>query len=123
MQYDAETIFNDKNAAQYLAEIEEYIGVLITNLAYKQDQPNAAIASIPLEKLYVKEFGQKKPDREFDSKIGAIERLDLTWGEDVDTDGEREELVTNPVERKWKFDEKWMKNPGLVSSILDSSSH
>ena len=78
MQYDAETIFNDKNAAQYLAEIEEYIGVLITNLAYKQDQPNAAIASIPLEKLYVKEFGQKKPDREFDSKIGAIERLDLT---------------------------------------------
>jgi len=123
MQYDAETIFNDKNAAQYLAEIEEYIGVLITNLAYKQDQPNAAIASIPLEKLYVKEFGQKKPDREFDSKIGAIERLDLTWGEDVDTDGEREELVTNPVELKWKFDEKWMKNPGLVSSILDSSSH
>lgn len=123
MQYDAETIFNDKNAAQYLAEIEEYIGVLITNLAYKQDQPNAAIASIPLEKLYVKEFGQKKPDREFDSKIGAIERLDLTWGEDVDTDGEREELVTNPIELKWKFDEKWMKNPGLVSSILDSSSH
>ena len=123
MQYDAETIFNDKNAAQYLAEIEEYIGVLITNLAYKQDQPNAAIASIPLEKLYVKEFGQKKPDWEFDSKIGAIERLDLTRGEDVDTDGEREELVTNPVELKWKFDEKWMKNPGLVSSILDSSSH
>ncbi len=37
MQYDAETIFNDKNAAQYLAEIEEYIGVLITNLAYKQE--------------------------------------------------------------------------------------
>lgn len=123
MQYDAETIFNDKNAAQYLAEIEEYIGVLITNLAYKQDQPNAAIASIPLEKLYVKEFGLKKPDWEFDSKIGAIERLDLTWGEDVDTDGEREELVTNPMELKWKFDEKWMKNPGLVSSILDSSSH
>lgn len=123
MQYDAETIFNDKNAAQYLAEIEEYIGVLITNLAYKQDQPNAAIASIPLEKLYVKEFGQKKPDWEFDSKIGAIEWLDLTWGEEVDTDGEREELVTNPIELKRKFDEKWMKNPGLVSSILDSSSH
>jgi coiled-coil domain-containing protein 63/114 len=37
MQYDADTIFNDKNAAQYLAEIEEYIGVLITNIAYKQD--------------------------------------------------------------------------------------
>ena len=64
MQYDSETIFNDKNAAQYLAEIEEYIGVLITNLAYKQDQPNAAIASIPLEKLYVKEFGNKKADKE-----------------------------------------------------------
>jgi len=37
MQYDSETIFNDKNAAQYLAEIEEYIGVLITNIAYKTD--------------------------------------------------------------------------------------
>jgi len=55
MQYDAETVFNDKNAAQYLAEIEEYIAVLLTNLAYKQDLPNAAIASIPLEKLHPKD--------------------------------------------------------------------
>jgi hypothetical protein len=34
MQYDSETQFNVKNASQYLGEIEEYISVLITQLAY-----------------------------------------------------------------------------------------
>lgn len=70
MQYDSETQFNDKNASQYLGEIEEYIGVLITNLAYKQDLPNAAIAAIPLEKLENKEFGKQtlKVDNTFKEK-------------------------------------------------------
>jgi len=58
MQYDEDTQFTDKNATQYLAELEEYIGVLITTLAYKNEQPNAAISSIPLEKLGNKDFGK-----------------------------------------------------------------
>ena len=40
--------------------MEEYIGMLITAMAYKKDHPNAAIAAIPLEKLGVKEFGKNK---------------------------------------------------------------
>lgn len=96
---------------------------MITNLAYKQDQPNAAIASIPLEKLYVKEFGAKKADKEFDSKVGVLDKVDLTRGEEVETEGEREELAYNPQDLKRKFEEKRMKIGGLVSSILDSSSH
>lgn len=60
MQYDEDTIINDKNATQYMAEVEEYIGLLITNLAYKREQPNAAISAIPLEQLGVKEFSKGK---------------------------------------------------------------
>jgi len=44
-----------------LAELEEYICSLITYTAFKRDDPNAPISSIPLEKLNQKEFARKIP--------------------------------------------------------------
>ena len=43
-----------------MAELEEYISNLITIIAYKRDDPNAAISSVPLEKLNQKDFNKKE---------------------------------------------------------------
>jgi len=51
MVYDENTNFNENNVIPYLAELEEYISALITFAAYKRDDPNAAISSVPLEKM------------------------------------------------------------------------
>jgi hypothetical protein len=51
MTYDDNTNFNENNIIMYLAELEEYISSLITYVAFKRDDPNAAISSVPLEKL------------------------------------------------------------------------
>ena len=48
--------FTENNIVQYLAALEEYISSLITYTAFKREDPNAAISSIPLEKLNKKEF-------------------------------------------------------------------
>lgn len=60
MAYDENTMFNENNIIQYLAELEEYISSLITYAAFKRDDPNAAISSVPLEKLNQKEFNKKE---------------------------------------------------------------
>jgi len=52
-------VFTENNIVQYLAELEEYICSLITYTAFKRDDPNAPISSIPLEKLNQKEFARK----------------------------------------------------------------
>jgi hypothetical protein len=49
--YDENTTFTENNIVTYLAELEEYISSLITYVAFKRDDPNAAISSVPLEKL------------------------------------------------------------------------
>jgi hypothetical protein len=51
MPYDDHTLFNENNIILYLAELEEYISSLITYVAFKRDDPNAAISSVPLERL------------------------------------------------------------------------
>ena len=43
----------------YLAELEEYIGSLVTYMAFKRDDPNAATSAIPLAQLNDKKFGQR----------------------------------------------------------------
>ena len=53
-------VFTENNIVQYLAELEEYISSLIQYTAFKRDEPNAAISSIPLEKLNQKKFEQQK---------------------------------------------------------------
>jgi hypothetical protein len=60
MSYEANTTFNENNIIPYLAELEEYISALITFVAYKRDDPNAAISSVPLEKLPTKEFNKRE---------------------------------------------------------------
>ncbi len=56
MQYDDETQFNENNVTLYLAELEEYVSLLITYLAYKQENPDAAISSLSLERMIQKDF-------------------------------------------------------------------
>ena len=56
MNYDEETQFNESNVTYYLAELEEYISLLITFMAYKMENPDAAISSLSLEKMALKEF-------------------------------------------------------------------
>ncbi len=59
-QYDEDTVFNENNVVLYLAELEEYISLFITYLAYKQESPDAAISSLSLERMEVKEFDKNK---------------------------------------------------------------
>lgn len=56
MQYDEETQFKENNVTIYLAELEEYVSLLITYMAYKQENPDAAISALSLEKMAMKEF-------------------------------------------------------------------
>lgn len=60
MPYDENTNFNENNIINYLAELEEYISSLITFDAMKREDPNAAISSVPLDKLNQKEFNKKE---------------------------------------------------------------
>ena len=60
MNYDDGIHFTENNIVQYLAELEEYISSLITYTAFKRDEPNAPISSIPLEKLSNKDFSKKQ---------------------------------------------------------------
>lgn len=59
MNYDEGFVFSESNIVSFLAELEEYICSLITYTAFKRDDPQAAIAAIPLEKLFVKDFNVK----------------------------------------------------------------
>jgi hypothetical protein len=43
-----------------LAELEEYIAILITYLATKRDDPVAPFALIPLDKLDIKNHNKKE---------------------------------------------------------------
>ena len=56
MHYDNETQFNENNVTHYLGELEEYISLIITYMAFKQENPDAAISSLSLEKMAHKEF-------------------------------------------------------------------
>jgi chromosome segregation ATPase len=52
--------FNEGNIIGYLAELEEYIAILITYLATKRDDPVAPFALVPLDKLDVKNHNKKE---------------------------------------------------------------
>ena len=67
MNYEDGIVFTENNIVSYLAELEEYISSLITYNAFKREDPNAAISSIPLDQLLAKEFTKKKD--QFDAPI------------------------------------------------------
>ena len=71
MQYDEHTVFTENNITLYLAEVEEYISSLITYIAHKKGDPNAAISSVPLSVLNYKNFTKEemKIDAPFDTTV------------------------------------------------------
>lgn len=71
-----------------MAELEEYISSLITFVAVKREDPNAAISSVPLEKLNHKEFNKKEItiDAPIDTERDTMMRTDVGDDEDVIVD-------------------------------------
>ena len=47
MNYDDGIVLTENNIVAYLAELEEYIGSLVTYMAFKRDDPNAPTSVIP----------------------------------------------------------------------------
>jgi len=90
MSYEDNTSFNENNVIPYLAELEEYISALITYVAYKRDDPNAAISSVPLEKLPQKDFNKKEIaiDAPVDTERDASVMMAKT-----DAGGEDEDMI------------------------------
>jgi hypothetical protein len=54
MVYDHDTQFKENNTTSYLAELEEYIAMLITYTAYAQELPDAAVSALSLDKMIPK---------------------------------------------------------------------
>ena len=83
-------MFNENNVILYLAELEEYISLFITYLAYKQENPDAAISSLSLEKMDVKEFDRNKNQLNID----ALTSQDIAqMNDDMETE---DDITTDP---------------------------
>ena len=74
MHYDDDTQFKENNVTLYLAELEEYVSLLITYLAYKQENPDAAISSLSLDRMNNKEFDKGPANVIFLSINSSIDR-------------------------------------------------
>lgn len=98
-QYDDDTVFNENNVIQYLAELEEYISLFITYLAYKQENPDAAISSLSLEKMAIKEFDKNQLN------IDAPSSQEVMMADDMDTE---DEVTTDPRQLYKRFEERIM---------------
>jgi len=100
MNYDEGFIFSESNIVSFLAELEEYICSLITYTAFKRDDPQAAIAAIPLEKLFVKDFNRKDITIQAPQTFPQAEH-DIVDNQFLHTDGqllEEEFNFTDPKE-------------------------
>ena len=84
-QYDESTGFNENNVVLYLAELEEYISLFITYMAYKAENPDAAIASLSLDRMAVKEFDKNQLQIEAPMPNEINERM---ANEDLETEDE-----------------------------------
>lgn len=89
MNYNEETVFNNKNVTLFLAELEEYISELITHNEYKKNNPNAAIAAIPLDTLKAM---KKDPNAKGPTIPG---KEDIQIKDDIIDADEDKELVTD----------------------------
>ena len=103
MQYDDTTTFNENNVTQYLAELEEYISLFITYMAYQQENQDAPIASLGLENIPAKEFENEGKRPEVDAPNSQDIDLNMMQ-EDAETE---DELMTDPRALRTKFDEKY----------------
>ena len=102
MQYDEDTVFNEANVLQFLAELEEYISLFITYMAYKQENPDAAISSLSLEHMVIKEFDKK------DINIDAPNAGEVNLQND-ETDAE-EDVIIDPRHLYKRFDDMWTRD-------------
>lgn len=102
MQYDEDTVFNEANVLQFLAELEEYISLFITYMAYKQENPDAAISSLSLEHMAIKEFDKK------DINIDAPNAGEVNLQND-ETDAE-EDVIIDPRHLYKRFDDMWTRD-------------
>jgi hypothetical protein len=91
MSYDDNTVFNENNIIPYLAEAEEYISAMITFVAYKRDDPNAAISSVPLEKLPQKEFNKR--EIAIDAPVDTERDISMMGAKTDVGDGEEDMIV------------------------------
>ncbi len=118
MNYDEETVFNNKNITMFLAELEEYISELITQNEYRKNNPNAAISAIPLEKLNPKTAakGGVKPDLPAKEEIMIAD--DAQEGEEV----REKELVIQGKDLYKKFEDMVKKNQITYNAIKNPAN-
>lgn len=103
-QYDEDTVFNENNVVLYLAELEEYISLFITYMAYKQENPDAAISSLSLDRMAVKEFDRNQLHIEAPNPNEINDRM---VNEDLETE---DELTADPRQLYKKFEDMWNKD-------------
>jgi chromosome segregation ATPase len=116
MNYDEDTVFNNKNITLFLAELEEYISELITHNEYRKNNPNAAIAAIPLEKLHPKSLDKGTTKPELPSK----DEIKIT--EDAVEQEDDKEIVISGKDLYKKFEDLVKKNQITYSSIKNASN-
>lgn len=116
MNYDEETVFNNKNVTLFLAELEEYISELITHNEYRKNNPNAAISAIPLDKLHPKTQDKAGQKLELPSK----DEIKITG--EVQEGDEDKELVIKGKDLYKKFEDLVKKNQITYSSIKNPSN-
>ena len=103
--YDEDTVFNENNVVLYLAELEEYISLFITYLAYKQENPDAAISSLSLDQMDVKEFDRNRNQL----NIQALNSQDMMQMND-DMETQDDDITTDPTLLFKKFEDMWNKD-------------
>ena len=99
LQYDEDLIFNENNVILYLAEIEEYISTLITQIAQREKNPDAPISALSLDNMANKEFdkGAMSVDH-----LPNSNQFNNNFDEDQTTE---EEIFTNKRDLFLKFSE------------------
>ena len=102
-QYDESTVFNENNVVLYLAELEEYISLFITYMAYKQENPDAAIASLSLDRMAIKEFDKQNLQIDAPMPNDINERM---VNEDLETE---DEITADPRQLYKRFEDMFIK--------------
>jgi len=103
MQYDEDTNFNESNVTQFLAELEEYVSLFITYLAYKNENPDAAIASLSLDTMKAKEFD--KTALQVDPKNSN----EVNVADDLETE---DEITVDPKKLFKMYEEMYQREHG-----------
>lgn len=105
-QYDDSVVFNENNVTLYLAELEEYVSLFITYMAYKAENPDAAISSLSLDRMAIKEFDN--PPQRIEAP-NPNEINDRMANEDLETE---DEITADPRALYKKFEDMWIKDHG-----------